>query len=104
MYDDQVLFAKFWVHAPVCVVDRCWDKYRQHPDSMTAQGDKSLPHYRARQKYLQWLAEYLERNSVQDRGVWRALAFERIISRSRRLGSLFRKLRSLAWRVLPSIK
>ena len=104
MYDDQVLYAKFWASAPVCVVDRCWDQYRQHPDSMTAQSGRSMRHYRSRQHYLEWLTRYLERNAVQDPGLWRALTYEKTIARSRRFGSMFRKLRSLAWRVLPSIK
>jgi glycosyltransferase involved in cell wall biosynthesis len=104
MYDDQVLYAKFWTHAPVYVVDRCWDKYRRHPGSMNAHGDKSLPCFHARQAYLQWLRDYLERHRVMDRDVWRALAIERKVAKSRRLGSTFRTLRGYAWRLLPPIQ
>jgi glycosyltransferase involved in cell wall biosynthesis len=103
MYDDQVLYAKFWSRSLVCVANRCWDKYRQHRGSMTAQGDHSLAHYLARRRYLRWLTQHLERNSIDDTRVRRALRIEVMIARSRRLGSIFRKLRSKAWRILPPI-
>lgn len=103
LYDDQVLYAKFWCRAPVYVDDRCWDRYRQHPRSMTADGDKSQRHFRSRQAYLAWLADYLERVGIRDRAVWRALIAETRIAKSRLLGSRYRKLRSLAWSVIPEV-
>ena len=104
MYDDQVLYAKFWINAPAIVVNHCWDKYRQHPDSMTAGGDRAEQHCAARQKYLEWIRGYLQARSVHDAQLVRALEFETCISRYNRLGSLVRKGRRLFWRTMPSAR
>jgi len=104
MYDDQVLYAKFWINAPVIVVDRCWDKYRQHRDSMTAGGDRAEEHSIARRQYLEWIGEYLEKRSVYDANLMRTLAFERSISRYTKLGSLIRKGRRHFWQIMPSLR
>ena len=34
--EDLVFFAKFCLRHPVYVSDECWDRYRQHSDSVTA--------------------------------------------------------------------
>lgn len=101
MYDDQVFYAKFWISAPVVVVDRCWDKYRQHPASMTAGGDRAEEHCFARQRYLEWLRGYLQTRCVHDVELMRTLEFERSISRYNALGSLVRKGRRVFWRIMP---
>lgn len=104
MYDDQVFYAKFWISAPVIVVNRCWDKYRQHPDSMTAAGDRAEKHWIARQNYLEWITGYLETRSVRDANLMCTLAVERSISRHNQFGSLVRKGRRLFWRIMPALR
>jgi glycosyltransferase involved in cell wall biosynthesis len=70
-YEDQMLYAKICVRAPVFVADNCWDYYRQHPDSGTHKvGDRWM---HLHQSYLHWLDTYLCRNGVTDRRLWWAL-------------------------------
>jgi glycosyltransferase involved in cell wall biosynthesis len=104
MYDDQVFYAKFWTIAPVCIVDRCWDRYRQHPASMTANGDKAKEHSATRRKYLDWIDKYVDSLQIHDAGLERALAFEKFIARWGHAASFFRKARRLFWQAMPSLR
>ena len=99
MYEDQIFCAKTWTNHSVYVVDQCWDKYRQHPESMTAGSDKSPPHRTARLKYLRWLSVYLTENNFRGTPVWHALTLELRAQQSELLGPLIRKCRRVFWRV-----
>ncbi len=100
MYEDQVFYAKIWTHHSVYVVDQCWDKYRQHPESMTAGSDKSLRDRTSRLKYLRWLSVYLTESNLRGTPVWHALTLELRAQQSKLLGPLIRKCRRISWRVL----
>ena len=69
-YEDQVLLSKLFAHTPVLVTDRCTDRYRQHDRSHCAlakqsgEYDENLPHP-ARERYLHWLAAYVERTGLR---------------------------------------
>lgn len=79
MYEDQAFFAKVYLKASVFVETKCWDKYRQHPDSNCAIAKKTghfHPYYKlnpARQNFLNWMAEYLSKEGVKDAEIWRSL-------------------------------
>lgn len=63
LYEDQVFYAKMCLAAPVVAVDRCWDRYRQHPDSLSARAGPT-ERREARARYLSWLEDY-----AADRGM-----------------------------------
>jgi hypothetical protein len=86
MYEDQVLYAKVSLHAPVCVSATCWDRYRQHPQSMCAVAQDAGHELQARRRYLDWLEGYLTERQIGDAAVWRALREEQWIARHPRLG------------------
>jgi glycosyltransferase involved in cell wall biosynthesis len=96
MYEDQVLYAKMCVREPVFVSTLCWDRYRQHADSMCAVNDpgKTL---QARRRYLQWLETFLVEQRIDDPGVWRALREEQWVVRHPMVRRPLEKLRWLIW-------
>jgi len=64
MYEDQVFYAKVCVHAPVVAYARCWDRYRQHRDSVTASLSGYAEELSARRIFLTWLIRYLSEHGV----------------------------------------
>jgi glycosyltransferase involved in cell wall biosynthesis len=75
-YEDQVFCAKVCLNASVFASNRCWYRYRQHPNSTVSLGIQTGATHGARLTYLNWLAGYLTSNGITDAGVWRALRFE----------------------------
>jgi len=73
MFEDQAFYAKLMLAERVLVVDRSWERYRQHADSMCAVSDRLGGTREANRRYLEWLAEYLGAVSCRDEGVHRAL-------------------------------
>jgi glycosyltransferase involved in cell wall biosynthesis len=76
MYEDQVFFAKLGLERSVVVVPRRWDRYRQHPGSVTAQARDSLAENAARRRFLYWLLEYCRRRRLDQPAVREAIAKE----------------------------
>jgi glycosyltransferase involved in cell wall biosynthesis len=73
MYEDQAFFARVFLHCAVLVADTCWDRYRLHPDSCCAVGERTglaAPAYRF---YLSWFERYLREQGVEDRVAWSGL-------------------------------
>jgi glycosyltransferase involved in cell wall biosynthesis len=61
MHEDQAFLAKLFLHFPVLVSDRCWDRYRLHP------GQRSVGRPFAEKRvsalaYFDWLETYLGEN------------------------------------------
>lgn len=79
MFDDQVLFYKICLRAPVFVESGRWDLYRQHPDSLChlklRSGEYGVPSRPSPSylKFYEWLAGYLAGQGITDRATWRAL-------------------------------
>ena len=59
MFEDQVFYAKALLAAPTYVADAVWFKYRQHPQSATAESAAAGADDKARLRYLRWLSRYL---------------------------------------------
>ena len=74
LFDDQVFYTKLFLAYPVYVYDACDNFYRQHPHSMCAQASETTTEVVAHQRFLHWMVEYLEQQSVDDENLWRALA------------------------------
>jgi glycosyltransferase involved in cell wall biosynthesis len=66
LYEDQAFLSKIYVRYPVYVSDRCWDRYRQHPDSLVSGITKSGNKYRAGLFFLEWLEQYLFMRGIDD--------------------------------------
>jgi glycosyltransferase involved in cell wall biosynthesis len=73
VYEDQAFYAKVCLKTPVVAVNRCWDWYRQHPQSTMAIAIKTGAELRARHFFLRWLQGYLQEHEVKDVEVWQAL-------------------------------
>jgi glycosyltransferase involved in cell wall biosynthesis len=80
LYDDQVFYTKICLEAPVFVANQCWDKYRQHPDSLCAVASRKQNQY-ARDTYLKWLYNYLSEKTFQNNEVWKVLKKEMWLNR-----------------------
>ncbi|CAN5854999.1 hypothetical protein BH20GEM3_BH20GEM3_09380 [soil metagenome] len=77
-FEDMTLFLKILLHFPVFVADRCWDLYRQHPDSCWAVAKKKGQYrpgrpYPAREAFLHWLETYLESRGMRGTKAWKEL-------------------------------
>jgi glycosyltransferase involved in cell wall biosynthesis len=92
-YEDQVFLAKVWANYPVYVVGRTWGKYRQHSESVTADGDETEDANAWRARYLRWLEGYLATINLRGTAVWRALRVQLWMSRFGPFGRVVR-----AWR------
>jgi glycosyltransferase involved in cell wall biosynthesis len=71
--DDQAFFAKLCLAAPAFVAGECWDKYRQHPGSMTAVSTRQGQIDRDFLVFLEWLEAYLTQQQITDVSLRRAL-------------------------------
>jgi glycosyltransferase involved in cell wall biosynthesis len=79
IYEDQAFYAKLCLKTPMVVIDRCWDRYRQHPQASMAVAWRTGTEAQARTYYLMWLEKYLNEHAVQDRKVWLALKRELLL-------------------------
>lgn len=78
MFEDRVFFAKVYLKAPVFVTNECCDRYRQHPNSTCSLKEKNgqyNPHGKSvtHLAYLNWIKEYLWKQGVKDKHIWRSL-------------------------------
>jgi glycosyltransferase involved in cell wall biosynthesis len=112
MYEDQVLFAKICLKAPIFVAGGCWYRWRKHPDSACAVALRAGVYQSSRLNYLRWLTRYLKEKhlfygSIRDvvRNEWikcRHPAFLVLMQALRyREAILNERLRSVARRALP---
>jgi glycosyltransferase involved in cell wall biosynthesis len=76
LYEDQVFYAKICLAAPVFASNKCWYRYRQHPDSSCARGMITGEYYTSRPVFLNWLAAYLSAQGIKDAALWQALTKE----------------------------
>jgi glycosyltransferase involved in cell wall biosynthesis len=75
-HEDQAFVAKVCVHEPILAAERCWDRYRQHPHSLTATIATNGAEFSARAQFLTWLIGYLRAEGVDPR-ICRALGRQR---------------------------
>jgi glycosyltransferase involved in cell wall biosynthesis len=65
IYDDQVVFAKIGLEAPVFVSDECWYRYRQHADQRCSVTAQSGQYDSVRYFYLAWLEKYVGEHNIR---------------------------------------
>jgi glycosyltransferase involved in cell wall biosynthesis len=78
LYEDQIFLAKILMAGPVYVEAGCWERYRQHAGSSSAQAAAAGRYHPmranpARLAFLEWLERYLESRDAVAGGLARAL-------------------------------
>ena len=58
LYEDQALYAKLALRAPILLTDEVWANYRRHNNSVCAQMYGTDAEAASRQVFLTWLAAY----------------------------------------------
>jgi glycosyltransferase involved in cell wall biosynthesis len=84
LYDDQTFLAKMYLHEPVYVADKCWDRYRQHPDQLVSVVRDAGEQHTVRLAFLRWLAEYFYTQGVENPELWKLLQ-EKLLQTSNRI-------------------
>jgi len=72
LYEDQAFLAKAFMTVPTLLSRRCWDRYRQHPDSCVARVTKAGHYEELRRDFLFWFEGHLRRSGVSDPRIWKA--------------------------------
>jgi glycosyltransferase involved in cell wall biosynthesis len=98
LYEDQVFYAKICLETPVFVSNDCWDRYRQHPESLCAVATSEQNRF-ARLTYLAWLEQYLSKHGLRDTKVWRALRSEMWFRRHPGIGLRVKCAQRFMWRM-----
>ena len=104
LYEDQVFAAKICRATPVYVSERCWYRYRQHPNSccLVAERDGRLD--ASRRPFLQWLIAYLEREGLAGSDAWRVARVQlRRQSTTNRLLSRAARAPRLVWQLASQV-
>jgi hypothetical protein len=70
---DQVFHAKLCLAFPALIVDRCWDRYRQHEDSSCRTVARAGQTEAAFERYLTWLETYISEQRIDDPAVHASL-------------------------------
>jgi glycosyltransferase involved in cell wall biosynthesis len=70
LYEDIAFLAKVFLSLPVYVSEDCWDRYRVHPDSMSALACRGSLEAESRFFYFNWLADYMNQVGVVDKKLW----------------------------------
>lgn len=69
LYEDQAFFAKLYLSSSVFVSNECWDKYRQHPNSISSQVNDSGQYHQVRLFFLNWFENYLNHHKIENKSV-----------------------------------
>jgi glycosyltransferase involved in cell wall biosynthesis len=93
MYEDRVFFNKVYLHFPVYVLAECFDLYRAHSESCCAVANQTYHPFKpepAYLKFLDWMADYLTQQGIQDQQVLQEFRRVKRIHNSAFLFALFR--------------
>jgi glycosyltransferase involved in cell wall biosynthesis len=97
-YHDQTFYAKVCLEFPVFVSNKCWDRYRQLPDSMCAVSKEKGPFEVEHMNYLDWLANYLSRRGFRATEIWKALKMEQTLRHHWKIGRPIKRAQRFIWR------
>lgn len=73
MGEDYALFVKLAVSTPIYVSGECWEKYRQHENSLCYIERVQRKHFANRSQLIQWTAQYCTEQKITNKQVWQAL-------------------------------
>lgn len=88
LYEDQAFLVKIYLREPVYFSSCCWFDYRQHQGSVQASTVREGRYLEVRQRFLDWLGNYLHARGSVNHRVRRRLQLARArlyLSRVRRL-------------------
>jgi glycosyltransferase involved in cell wall biosynthesis len=91
-YEDQAFLTKVYLKERVFVASACWDRYRLHSESCSAATAKAGEYHSVRLLFLDWLAEYLSEEKVEDKDVWHALQEAQLHTSKKHIQILERRL------------
>lgn len=100
MFEDQAFCFKAALQGTIVVSPRCWLRYRQHAESCcgVAFAERGS-HAAARRRFLDWYAQYLDDNAIDDAKLWATLTAQRqTFSVSRQF---WQRSRRVVGRLLP---
>jgi glycosyltransferase involved in cell wall biosynthesis len=103
LYEDQVLFVKLYLHANVYISSACNNFYRQRPDSLMHGLYTEGYSLQGKFFFLDWLKAYLEKNSIMDKDIYRALIKAYMPYRYPVLYKLSGKIKSALKRIMNKI-
>jgi glycosyltransferase involved in cell wall biosynthesis len=69
-YEDIAFLTKLYLATPVYVSNCCWDRYRIHPNSIWATGERTGAAVQGRRAYFQWAQNYLLSQDVSSEEIW----------------------------------
>lgn len=75
-YEDMAFLTKICLAAPVYVSSRCWDRYRIHPESMWATGERTGSAALGRRAYFEWAQSYFRARGVISAEIWRLWRYQ----------------------------
>jgi glycosyltransferase involved in cell wall biosynthesis len=81
MHDDQAFLACFCLYHDVYVSDECWDRYRQHPWSLSAGAAQRGEVDQRQQVFIAWLRGFLSQGRMGGTRVWDALRYAELVQR-----------------------
>ena len=90
LYEDQSVWVKLWTRYPTYIGTHVTSVYRQHPQSTSAQAERTGAYHRtrlhpARAAFLEWIARYLRGEGLQAASTLRALRLaQAMLNRDRR--------------------
>lgn len=99
-YDDQAFLSKLYLETPAYVSSRCWDRYRQRPDSCMVLELGPRDYHRHRRRFLEWFERYLAARGLADSPCWADL--QRALRRYRQ--PVRHRLHRLASRAIGGLK
>lgn len=73
MGEDYVLFVKLAASTPIYVSGECWEKYRQHEESLCYIERAQGKHFASRSQLIRWTKQYCTEQKIADQQVWQAL-------------------------------
>lgn len=87
--EDQILFSKILLRYSIMVSESCREWYRQNDSSMVATTAKAGNLEMQFRAYLDWLAEYLNKQGIKNAAIWHALRRRQWICRQSQLPAPF---------------
>jgi hypothetical protein len=98
MFEDQTLIAKMCLYGRVIADAGCWDMYRQHDASSSAQAAKAGDYHPwrpnpARILYLKWLSEYVDKSGQSTEAIREVIRRELWLQEHRVPGTVVGALR-----------
>lgn len=97
-YNDQTFFCKAYLESQIYVSNQCWDRYRQHPDSMCAVAAKNGRGQKAHMMFLDWIAQHLSNRSIRNNELWQVLKTEKVLRHYWGLGRPIKRVQRFIWR------